>query len=116
MDYSTHGNQIVICNRILIIEIEGDEISFMFMNLCRFDSLAAICFRTWEVNAVILAASQLSFALVVVITISFTYTTWMFLGTTLLQLFVSLLVSNGEFGDGRGKTVRVSKSYVNVTL
>ena len=113
MDYSTHGNQIVICNRILIIEIEGDEISFMFMNLCRFDSLAAICFRTWEVNAVILAASQLSFALVVVITISFTYTTGMFLRATLFQQFVSLLGFNGKVGHGRGKTVWVSQSYKN---
>ena len=85
----------------------------MFMNLCHSNLLAAICFGTWEVNAVILAASQISFALVVVITISFTYTTGMFLRATLFQQFVSLLGFNGEVGHGRGKTVGVSQSYVN---
>ena len=83
------------------------------MNLCHSNLLAAICFGTWEVNAVILAASQISFALVVVITISFTYTTGMFLRATLFQQFVSLLGFNGKVGHGRGKTVWVSQSYKN---
>ena len=96
--------------------VQGDRIIFLLMNLCRFDSFAAICFRTREANAVVLAASQVSFALIVVITISFTYTTGTFLGATVFQQFVSLLWINGEVGHGWGKTVGVSQSYVNWTL